>query len=61
MVDPALGRRAGQVLEIGRSVAIADDAVEAVRSFAAAAGWTPVVFTKNEAGELNYPPMERKY
>ena len=23
--------------------------------------WKPVVFTKNEAGELNYPPMERKY
>jgi succinate dehydrogenase / fumarate reductase flavoprotein subunit len=24
-------------------------------------GWKPVVFTKNEAGEFNYPPMERKY
>lgn len=24
-------------------------------------GWKPVVFTKNEKGELNYPPMERKY
>ena len=24
-------------------------------------GWKPVVFTKNEAGELRYPPMERKY
>ncbi|MGO1256116.1 MAG: succinate dehydrogenase flavoprotein subunit [Microbacterium gubbeenense] len=23
--------------------------------------WKPVVFTKNEAGELRYPPMERKY
>ncbi|WP_243232392.1 succinate dehydrogenase flavoprotein subunit [Microbacterium sp. CIAB417] len=23
--------------------------------------WKPVVFTKNEQGELNYPPMERKY
>ncbi len=23
--------------------------------------WKPVVFTKNEAGELKYPPMERKY
>ncbi|WP_282837138.1 succinate dehydrogenase flavoprotein subunit [Microbacterium flavum] len=23
--------------------------------------WKPVVFTKNEAGEFNYPPMERKY
>jgi succinate dehydrogenase / fumarate reductase flavoprotein subunit len=23
--------------------------------------WKPVVFTKNEKGELNYPPMERKY
>lgn len=23
--------------------------------------WKPVVFTKNAAGELNYPPMERKY
>jgi succinate dehydrogenase / fumarate reductase, flavoprotein subunit len=24
-------------------------------------GWKPVVFTKNEAGELRYPPLERKY
>jgi succinate dehydrogenase / fumarate reductase flavoprotein subunit len=24
-------------------------------------GWKPVVFTKNEKGELNYPPLERKY
>ncbi|MEV7693210.1 succinate dehydrogenase flavoprotein subunit [Microbacterium sp. NPDC089189] len=23
--------------------------------------WKPVVFTKNEAGELRYPPLERKY
>ena len=23
--------------------------------------WKPVVFTKNEQGELKYPPMERKY
>ncbi len=23
--------------------------------------WKPVVFTKNEQGELNYPPLERKY
>ena len=23
--------------------------------------WKPVVFTKNEKGELNYPPLERKY
>ncbi|MCX6501943.1 MAG: succinate dehydrogenase flavoprotein subunit [Microbacterium sp.] len=23
--------------------------------------WKPVVFTKNEQGEFNYPPMERKY
>ena len=23
--------------------------------------WKPVVFTKNEQGEYNYPPMERKY
>ena len=23
--------------------------------------WKPVVFTKNEAGDLRYPPMERKY
>jgi succinate dehydrogenase / fumarate reductase flavoprotein subunit len=23
--------------------------------------WKPVVFTKNDKGELNYPPMERKY
>ena len=23
--------------------------------------WKPVVFTKNEKGEFNYPPMERKY
>ncbi|MBS1675318.1 MAG: succinate dehydrogenase flavoprotein subunit [Actinobacteria bacterium] len=23
--------------------------------------WKPVVFTKNEQGELRYPPMERKY
>ncbi len=23
--------------------------------------WKPVVFTKNDQGELNYPPMERKY
>ncbi|SIT88484.1 succinate dehydrogenase flavoprotein subunit [Microbacterium sp. RU33B] len=23
--------------------------------------WKPVVFTKDEAGELRYPPMERKY
>jgi succinate dehydrogenase / fumarate reductase flavoprotein subunit len=23
--------------------------------------WKPVVFTKNEDGELRYPPMERKY
>ncbi|WP_431802210.1 succinate dehydrogenase flavoprotein subunit [Microbacterium sp. bgisy203] len=23
--------------------------------------WKPVVFTKNAEGELNYPPMERKY
>ncbi|MGO3146402.1 MAG: FAD-binding protein, partial [Leucobacter sp.] len=23
--------------------------------------WKPVVFTKNEEGEFNYPPMERKY
>jgi succinate dehydrogenase / fumarate reductase flavoprotein subunit len=23
--------------------------------------WKPVVMTKNEQGELNYPPMERKY
>ena len=26
-----------------------------------ALGWKPVVFTKNEAGELRYPPLERKY
>jgi succinate dehydrogenase / fumarate reductase flavoprotein subunit len=24
-------------------------------------GWKPVVFTRNDKGELNYPPMERKY
>lgn len=24
-------------------------------------GWKPVVFTKNDKGEYNYPPMERKY
>ncbi|WP_292831292.1 succinate dehydrogenase flavoprotein subunit [Microbacterium sp.] len=24
-------------------------------------GWKPVVFTKNDKGEFNYPPMERKY
>ncbi|WP_425674924.1 hypothetical protein, partial [Escherichia coli] len=24
-------------------------------------GWKPVVFTKNDAGELRYPPLERKY
>jgi succinate dehydrogenase / fumarate reductase, flavoprotein subunit len=24
-------------------------------------GWKPVVFTKDESGELRYPPMERKY
>ncbi|MFT4135035.1 succinate dehydrogenase flavoprotein subunit [Microbacterium sp.] len=23
--------------------------------------WKPVVFTRNEQGELNYPPLERKY
>ncbi len=23
--------------------------------------WKPVVFTRNEKGELNYPPLERKY
>ncbi|MGB4777629.1 succinate dehydrogenase flavoprotein subunit [Microbacterium sp.] len=23
--------------------------------------WKPVVFTRNDKGELNYPPMERKY
>lgn len=23
--------------------------------------WKPVVFTKNDKGELNYPPLERKY
>ena len=23
--------------------------------------WKPVVFTKNDAGELRYPPLERKY
>jgi succinate dehydrogenase / fumarate reductase flavoprotein subunit len=23
--------------------------------------WKPVVFTKNEQGELRYPPLERKY
>src|SRR5690606_10151461 len=23
--------------------------------------WKPVVFTKNDKGEFNYPPMERKY
>ena len=23
--------------------------------------WKPVMFTKNEQGELNYPPLERKY
>jgi succinate dehydrogenase / fumarate reductase flavoprotein subunit len=23
--------------------------------------WKPVVFTKNEDGELRYPPLERKY
>ena len=53
-------QRAGQVLEIGRSVAIADDAVEAVRSFAVAAGWTPVV-GKDRAGlvvdALLYPHL----
>lgn len=53
-------QRAGQVLEIGRSVAIADDAVEAVRSLAAAAGWTPVV-GKDRAGlvvdALLYPHL----
>lgn len=53
-------QRAGQVLEIGRSVAIADDAVDAVRSFAVAAGWTPVV-GKDRAGlvvdALLYPHL----
>lgn len=53
-------QKAGQVLEIGRSVAISPDAVETVRSLAAAAGWTPVV-GKDRAGlvvdALLYPHL----
>lgn len=53
-------QKAGQVLEIGRSVAIRDEAVDVVRSLASAAGWTPVV-GKDRAGlvvdALLYPHL----
>lgn len=53
-------QRAGQVLEIGRSIAVADHAVEATRAFAVAAGWVPVV-GKDRAGlvvdALLYPHL----
>ena len=53
-------QRAGQILEIGRSVAIREDAVETARSVAAAAGLIPVV-GKDRAGlvvdALLYPHL----